>query len=98
MRSEVRCAEICDKDGDGLEFIAMGKPFTFSADHFTSVQCAKATHREDLKNFDTTYIHIDGYLLGVGSASCGPEAKAEYRKESLTDEELEFIVRPVRKE
>jgi hypothetical protein len=34
----------------------------------------------------------------VGSASCGPETKAEYRKESLTDEELEVIVRPVRKE
>ena len=98
MRSEVRYAEITDKYGSGLEFIAVEKPFTFSADHFTSAQCAKAAHREDLKDLDTTCLHIDSYLLGVGSASCGPETKAEYRKESLTDEELEVIVRPVRKE
>ena len=95
MRSDVRFMEACDDFGYGLKFTAIDRPFIFSADHFTPIQCAKATHREDLIRCHTTDIHIDSYMLGAGSASCGPKLKEPYKKDDLKGEVLRFFVEPL---
>lgn len=94
MRTEVRYATVTDDNGVGLTFLSQGSNFTFSADHFTSQQCAKAMHQEDLKLCDTTYLHFDSYLLGAGSNACGPKPSKLYAKHSLKDEEIEILVLP----
>lgn len=96
FRGEVRYAEITDNNGVGLRFSALGnKPFTLSADHFTSGQCAKAMHQEDLKILDTTCVHIDSYVLGAGSNSCGPPPSDEYRLNTLKGQKLSFLITPI---
>ena len=72
MRTGVRWAEVTDENGNGLRFENNSAPFVFSADKFTSQQCAKAAHQEDLKICDTTFLHFDSYHLGAGSNACGP--------------------------
>lgn len=97
MRSETRFFSLTDDEGTGLEFIAVNKPFIFGADHFTSYQCAKSMHRDDLDEFNTNVIHIDSYMMGAGSNSCGPRPDAKYIKNKLKNEELEFIIKSVTK-
>lgn len=96
MRSDTRCARLTSGDGLGIEFIAVDKPFIFGADHFTSYQCAKSMHQEDLELSNSTVVHIDSYMMGVGSNSCGPAPDKKYVKNRLKNEELEFIIRPVK--
>ena len=95
MRYDTRYFDIVNKNGIGLEFTAQGKTFSFSADHFTSYQCAKAKHQEDLDSFNTTVIHIDSYMLGTGSNSCGPMPSKKYVKNNLKGEKLQFIIKPL---
>lgn len=94
MRTGVRYAKVTDDNGAGLVFAAQNMPFVFSADHFTSQQCAKAKHQEDLKICDTTYLHFDSYMLGAGSNACGPKPEKEYRKSSLQGEEISILIYP----
>lgn len=95
MRTQTRVFSLTNGDGTGLEFTALDKPFIFGADHFTSCQCAKAKHPEDLDSFNTTVVHIDSYMLGAGSNSCGPAPDAKYVRHKLKNEELRFTFRPL---
>ena len=92
MRSDVRWAEVTDENGDGLRFTFGFGQRIFSADHFTSQQCAKAAHQEDLKLCDTTFLHLDYYQLGAGSASCGPPPTKQYRLHTLKNIEFSVLV------
>ncbi len=98
MRTDVRFAEITDNNGAGLLFLALEDNFTFSADHFTSQQCAKAAHQEDLKICDTTCLHIDSYMLGAGSNACGPFPTKEHKVNSLKGQKLSILVVPMKDE
>lgn len=94
-RCDTRFAEITDKSGVGLRFEAIHKPFVFSANHFTPVQCAKASHREDLIDMNTTCINIDAEDMGAGSNACGPLPSKSYLLGSLSGKELAFTVKPI---
>lgn len=95
MRCDVRWAEVTDDEGFGLRFSAKDKAMIFGADHFTSHQCAKARHQEDLKLCDTTVVHIDSYMLGAASGACGPIPSKEYRHNILTGQEFSFMITPI---
>ncbi|MBE6741482.1 MAG: hypothetical protein E7570_04175 [Ruminococcaceae bacterium] len=95
MRSDVRWAEVKNKNGAGLRFIFSEGQRIFSADCFTSQQCAKAAHQEDLKLCDTTFIHLDYYQLGAGSGACGPFPTKEYRLNTLKGIEFSIYAEPI---
>ena len=95
MRSEVRFAEVTNNDGKGLRFDFDEGQKIFSADHFTSQQCAKAAHQEDIKLCDTTCLHLDYYQLGAGSNACGPLPTKEYRLNTLKGREFSIFVEPI---
>ena len=82
MRCGVVWAEVTDDSGHGFRFEMSGAPMIFSADRFTSQQCAEAMHQEDLTLQPFTYLHIDGYQLGAASGACGPVPTKAYRKNS----------------
>lgn len=94
QRSDVRYAKLSNADGKGLKFVSLGAPITFGADHFTSSQCAKAMHKEELQECNTTFLHFDSYQLGVGSNSCGPVPSKEYKRSKLTGEEVAILIKP----
>ena len=94
MRSGVRWAKLTDDDGNGLMFLSLNGRMTFSADHYTSQQCAKAQHIEELQECNTTFLHFDSYHLGVGSNACGPIPTKDYKKSKLTGEKITLLVTP----
>lgn len=95
MRFDVRYAEITNDAGAGLRINMNTPEMSFGADHFTSYQCAKAMHQEDLEICDTTVVHVDGYMLGAASGACGPIPSKEYRLNSLTGQEFSFTLVPL---
>ena len=94
-RCDTRFAEITDKDGFGLRFNAINKPFIFSASHYTSNQWAKAMHREELVDMPTTCVNLDAAVLGAGSNACGPLPNKNDRVGSLNGKKLSFTIQPI---
>lgn len=95
MRSDVRWAEVKNESGAGIRFTFCEGQRIFSADRFTSQQCAKAAHQEDLKLCNTSFIHLDYYQLGAGSAACGPPPTKEYRLNTLKGIEFSIYAEPI---
>ncbi|MCM1115705.1 MAG: hypothetical protein NC397_09435 [Clostridium sp.] len=93
-RCNTRYAEVTDDNGLGLHFEAIDKPFVFSANPFTSQQCAKAMHRENL-TANTTCVTLDGEVMGAGSNSCGPTPSKNFRLGSLSGKKFSFAVKPI---
>lgn len=101
QESATRCntsfAEITDDNGTGVRIEAIRKPFVFSAQPFTSQQCAKATHRDELEK-TTCCIHIDYDDLGAGSNACGPVPSNPHRLGKLKGKTLSFVIKPLGEE
>lgn len=94
-RCDVRWAKITDKEGDGLEFVAISEAFNFNANRYTDKAIAQAKHDFELSESDKSVVRIDGFVRGVGSNSCGPDTRAEYRHNSTADIVYEFRMKPV---
>lgn len=90
-------AELTDDNGIGFRFESE-KSFVFSANHFNVLQCAKATHNDDLKEYNTTAVHIDGYMMGAGSNACGPVPSAEHKITGVKEYRSSFTVKPIGKD
>lgn len=98
QESATRCntffAEITDDEGTGVRIDAIDKPFVLSVNPYSSCQCAKAMHREDLKGY-TTCINLDAEIMGAGSNSCGPPPSKPYRLGNLKGKRLTFSIKPI---
>lgn len=87
MRSECRWAEVTNEAGVGLRFDYLDRHFVFNANHYTVQQLAQCGHIEDVKEYDTTNVHIDGFMMGAGSNSCGQKPTKEHL---LKNKKLQF--------
>lgn len=87
MRMDCRWAEVTDDEGAGLRFDFLDRHFFFNANHYTVQQLAKCGHVEDVKEYDTTNVHIDGFMMGAGSNSCGQQP---LKKHKLQNRGLHF--------
>lgn len=77
-RTEVRWLKITNKEGKGLTIKQLEDKFSFSIHHYTQKLLQKALHQEDLSDQNTTFVSIDGFMRGTGSASCGPKTLPQY--------------------
>ncbi|MDE7124251.1 MAG: hypothetical protein K2N83_02010, partial [Eubacterium sp.] len=94
MRYSTYWTELTDENGFGLRFES-DNSFVFNANHYNIAQCAKAAHAEDLKEYDTTVVHLDGFMMGAGSNACGPVPDAEHRMPKVKEYRNNFTVKPV---
>ncbi len=95
-RAETRWAEVFDENGVGLRFTAQGAPFNFNAVPFNPEGLIGATHRQEIKYDGTTCVHIDHFVRGVGTNSCGPDTRTEYRLgKKQVRLQYEFTVTPI---
>jgi len=62
-----------------LKFEAVSKFLNFSAHNYTRKAIIESKHNEDLFDMNTTFLSIDGFMMGTGSNSCGPKTTKEYR-------------------
>lgn len=97
-RCDVRFARITDASGAGVQITAIDCPFCFNAAHYTSDQLSKWAHREDVTQFDSTVLSIDGYMMGTGSNSCGPMPLDRYQFVPKRRSEISFSfnISPIR--
>lgn len=94
MRYKTYWAEVTDDDGTGFRFESENS-FTFNANHYNVNQCAKALHAEDLKEYNTVNVHIDGFMMGAGSNSCGPVPAKEHKLRRVKRYGNSFRINPV---
>ena len=55
----------------------------------------QAKHAFELAPQDKCIVRIDGFVRGVGSNSCGPDARAEFKHTSNQDVEYSFRISPI---
>ena len=76
----VRWAEITDKSGCGIRITALGQALNFKAVDVEEKNLRQSKHMEDVVRTDRTFVHLSGFMRGIGSASCGPDTPDKYKK------------------
>jgi beta-galactosidase len=77
-RSDVRQLALTDGSGFGLE--VSGRPtIGFTASHFTAADLYAAKHTCDLEPRPEVILSLDHGQRGLGTASCGPDTREQYR-------------------
>lgn len=93
MHCDTKWLSLSDNEGSKLTIYA-DDTFNFSLRHFTQSLLDKAAHEEDLKDMGITLLSIDGFTRGIGSSSCGPDTRAEYRLNALAGYAFSFAIVP----
>lgn len=93
MHCDTRWLKLKDNDGNSV-CVYGDAPFNFSVHHTSQSAINKAAHQEDICNLNTTYLTIDGFTRGIGSSSCGPDTRAEYRLNAAKAMEFGFTIIP----
>ena len=83
-------------DGENTFAVYGDAPFNFSVHHQTQSAINKAQHQEDLKDMNTTFLTVDGFTRGIGSSSCGPDTREEYRLDASQILEFSFTIIPTK--
>ena len=94
-RGGIRYAKITDENGFGI-MISGEKPLNFSAHHYTVDDLIDWKHTEEVEKKDLTQVTVDGFLSGIGSASCGPMPEPQYRVMTDKPYEFSFVITPVK--
>ena len=79
---------------DGKLTIYADDKLAFSAHPFTQEAILRARHQEDLSDMGLTFLTLDGMVRGIGSSSCGPDTRKEYRLDCSKGFEFSFTVIP----
>lgn len=94
VHGDTRWIKLTDKDaGHSLTFIADGA-FSFTAHPFTDAMIDRAAHIEDISDMGLTALALNGVMRGIGSSSCGPGTRAEYRLDARKGYEFSFTLVP----
>ncbi len=94
-RSGVRWAKITNAQGNGFMFAGDAMSFNFNANRYSDKDLAEAKHAFELAPQDKLIVRIDGFVRGVGSNSCGPDTRPEFRHTSTQDVEYSFRISPI---
>lgn len=79
-RGDTRFAVLANDKGEGFKISSVSSNLiNFNASHVTLSQLINAKHIEDIPDTDTTFVTVDGFVRGAGSASCGPEPTSKHR-------------------
>ena len=78
-------------ENDHLALAAAGaKTFAFQASEYTQEELTRKAHNYELEKSPYTVLCLDYCQSGIGSNSCGPELREEYR---LNEENFTFAIR-----
>lgn len=95
MHCDTKWIQLAD-DENNLVRIYADDALSFSVHHFTQNMIDKAQHQEDVKKTDTTFLTLDGFTRGIGSSSCGPDTREEYRLNAKEGLAFGFTVIPLK--
>ncbi|MBE7043184.1 MAG: DUF4981 domain-containing protein, partial [Ruminococcaceae bacterium] len=85
--THTECKRLSVSDESGIGLLFEGENFSFTASHFSTSHLEQASHTNELIPNEETFLKIDGAIVGVGSASCGPALDQKYM---LNEKEYAF--------
>lgn len=86
------CTWVRVSDGEtAFSFTAVDKPFQLGIKPYSDTQLLRMTHRED-EITSGTYVTLSAFQMGIGTGSCGPVTRPEYRYDCREDHEIKFII------
>lgn len=95
-RVGVRWMEITDKDGKGLRFEAVNRPFEASVLPYSEQELEGAVHVDELPKTNYTWLRILACQMGVGGDdSWGAPVHEQYRIPADKNLEVAFTIKPV---
>ena len=77
-RTGVEFFAVRDSEGNGL-LVASSSPVEFSLLPYSVADLWEARHTCDLKECEVNFLNIDLFQRGVGTGSCGPKTRNDYR-------------------
>ena len=79
--TETHWVRVTDAAGHGLAVTPAGEmsDLSFNCSHFSPAQLTGTAHDYDLIPQSVTYVNVDYKQAGIGSNSCGPRLREEYR-------------------
>ena len=75
---QCRWFQLTNANGDGLR-VRLPKPLSFTARPHQDVDLNEAETLAELQPSETTEVHIDVAMRGLGTGACGPDALPQYR-------------------
>lgn len=94
-REDVRWCALTDWAGNGVLFAATDG-MSASVLAWNDVQLAEAAHPYQLPKSNSTYLHLDKKVNGLGGNSCGQGGPLEKDRVKAGDNMMGFIMRPVK--
>jgi beta-galactosidase len=92
-RGETRWVRLCDPMSTGTAQVEVRAiepaKLSFSVSPYSTEQLQRSANAADLVEEDVLWLHIDLHHRGVGTASCGPDVRPQYR---IGPGEYEFAV------
>ncbi len=93
--SDTSYLKITDKDGSGFA-VYSDKGFTFNVHDYSQKLLWGAKHREDIVNEGKTFVTLDGFTRGTGTASCGPDTLDKYKINAEEKLLFKLVIVPVK--
>ncbi len=92
-RTDTRWIKITNDQGAGI-MVTSQRPFEFSAVPFSDKMLYENTHINGLKSDGNITLHLDAIQSGVGTATCGPGVRDEYRV-PISIQQFDFTIYPL---
>ena len=91
---DTRWVALTDANGNGAIFVAKDK-MSFSALPWSDNALAMANHPYELGKSDTTFLHLDIAITGLGGNSCGQGGPLNKDRVMATPHTFGFVIRPI---
>ena len=86
------CQYVIVSNGEkNVQFTAVDRPFELAVKPYSDEELRGMRHREDEAR-SGTYVTVQAFQMGIGSGSCGPATRPEYRFDCRRDYELRYLV------
>lgn len=89
-RCDCRFVQLSDGD-TAFTFTAVDRPFELGVKPYTDQALLAMRHRED-EIRTGTYVTLSAFQMGIGTGSCGPTTRKEYRYSGNQEYVLRFII------
>ena len=74
-----------------MQITAVSRPFELGVKPYSDEELRGMLHREDEVRTGT-YLTVQAFQMGIGTGSCGPATRPEYRFDCREDYELSYLV------
>lgn len=92
-RTDIRWVSLNSGTGKGWKFVS-AKPFQFCALPYSDRNIEEARHVNELRRNQNIQVHLDAEQAGVGTATCGPGVRSDYRIK-VEEKTFEFVIEPM---